>query len=634
MTRELALGGYMGKFLWVNLQDGSMEEEVPDEALLRDYIGGYGIGCRVLYDRMNPGVDPLGPENILGITTGPLTGTVAPTGTRWTVVGKSPLTGGWGDANGSGFFGPALKRAGYDAVFFTGISETPVFLLIDEGRAELRAAADLWGLDTYQIEDWVKTELGKDFEAACIGPSGEKLSLISGIVHCKGRIAARSGLGAVMGSKKLKMVVVRGTKPVPLAEPEAVKACNRKYVKEITSGVGSSNFYRETGTPGYTPSGARNGDSPTRNWAASTDHFPDAAPLEFEELLKFRLKRNSCYKCPISCWGTSQVEYEGLVIEAHQPEYETASAFGTMLLNNNYPGIIKSNELCNRMGLDSISAGTCVAFAFECYEHGLISIEDTGGIDLQWGDHRAINALLEKITLRIDIGDLLAQGVMRAAEKLGPDAVPFAIHCGGQELAMHDPRYEPGLGVIYHVDATPGRHTQACQYFTPPGYETNRPDCADEPMQQEGRGRFVKEASSLNHVNSIAGTCLFGYLSTHVTFVPDFLAAVTGRAFDVQKMLTVGERVANIRQAFNVREGINFVTQPIPERAFGHPPLPDGPTAGVRLNIEAMRREHLEEMGWTQDAAVPEARTLIRLGMDDVAQDLWGGSPAKGGEDR
>ena len=426
-----------------------------------------------------------------------------------------------------------------------------------------------------------------------------------------------------MGSKRLKMVAVRGSTPVPLANPEAVKACNRKYVKEINQGVGSSDFYRQTGTPGYTPAGARNGDSPTRNWGVSTDHFPDADRLEFEELLKFRVKRNSCYKCPISCWGTSKVEYAGQIVEAHQPEYESASAFGTMLLNNNYPSIIKANELCNRFGLDSISAGSCVAFAFECFEHGLITKEDTGGIELRWGDHLAMNALLEKIATREDIGDLLAQGVKRASERLGSASEHFAMHCGGQEIAMHDPRYEPGMGVIYSIDATPGRHTQACQYFVPPGFPTQRPVFGEEPMKQEGRGRWVKEASCLNHTSAISGTCLFGYLSTHVTFVPEFLSAVTGKQVSLTDMLEVGERVANMRQAFNVREGINPLLQPVPGRAFGEPPLPDGPTAGVRLQIKNMLHEHLEEMGWTLDGAVPRRDVLERLRLGDVAHDLW-----------
>lgn len=617
-------GGYMRKFLWVNLSDGALREETPDESLLVNFIGGYGVAARVLYNRIPPKVDPLGPENILGFITGPLTGTVAPTGTRWTVVAKSPLTNGWGDANGSGFFGVALKGSGFDAVFFTGVADHPVYLYLEDGLAELRDASSLWGMDTYQIEDWVKTNLGKDVEAACIGPAGERQSLISGIVHTKGRVAARSGLGAVMGSKHVKMVAARGTKQVPLFDPEQVKALNRKYVKEITSGVGSALFYRVTGTPGYIAPGAQNGDSPTRNWGASTDAFNDARSLEFQEIVKYRVKRHSCWRCPVSCWGVSRADYAGQVVEAHQVEYESAAAFGTMTMNNDYPSLLKANEICNRYGLDTISAGSCVAFAFECYEHGLISKKDTGGIELKWGDHRAMNAMLEKLARREDFGDVLAIGVKRAAEKLGPAAVPYAIHCGGQELPMHDPRYEPGMGVIYQMDATPGRHTQACQYFVAPGFPTGRPEFGVKREIQEGRGRWVKEASCLNHVMNVSGVCLFGYLSTHVTFIPEFISAVTGTSFTVTEMLLTGERIANIRQAFNVREGLNPVTEPIPERAFGRPPLPDGPTAGITVQIEAMAQEYLEEMGWTQDAAVPRAEILERLGLSDIAKELWG----------
>ncbi len=616
-------GGYMGKILWVNLDNSTIHEEVPDERLLRDFIGGYGLGARLLYERIPPGADPLGPENILGFTTGPLTGTLAATGTRWTVVGKSPLTGGWGDANGSGFFAAALKQAGYDAVFFTGIADRPVYLFLDDGRAELRDAGHLWGQDCYQVEDWVKAELGDDVEAACIGPAGEKLSLISGVVHHKGRVAARSGLGAVMGAKRLKMVTARGTRKVPMADPEAARALSKKYGKEITSGVGFADAYRTKGTPGYTPVGAVNGDSPTRNWGASVLAFPDVEPLEFEHLLEYRLERKSCWHCPISCWGTSQVEYQGRTVEAHQPEYESASAFGTMTLNNDYPSLIVANELCNRLGLDTISAGGCVAFAIECYEHGLISSEDTGGIELAWGDHESMNAMVEKIAHREDIGDLLAAGVERAAEKLGPESEPFAIHVGGQELPMHDPRFEPAMGVIYKMDATPGRHTQACQFLVPPGYESDRPGFGIDREQQEGRGRWIREACCLNHVSNVSGVCLFGYLSTHIPFVPEFLSAVTGQPFSVEDMVTVGERIANIRQAFNVRHGINAVTQPTPDRAYGRPALPDGPTAGITVQLEQMLGEYLEDMGWTQDAAVPKRDVLERLGLEDVARDLW-----------
>jgi aldehyde:ferredoxin oxidoreductase len=351
--------------------------------------------------------------------------------------------------------------------------------------------------------------------------------------------------------------------------------------------------------------------------------YPDPDAVAFEELLKYRVKREACWQCPIACWGTSRTEYDGQVIEAHQPEYETGAAFGSMMLNTDYPALIRANDLCNRYGLDTISAGGSVAFAVECYEHGLITREDTGGLELAWGDHEAMNALLEKVALREDIGDLLADGVQRAAAKLGPESEPFAIHVGGQELPMHDPRFEPAMGVIYKIEATPGRHTQACQYLVPDGYDSPRPGFGVDRDQQKGRGRWIKEASCLCHTMNASGTCLFGYLSTKVEFVPEFLSAVTGVPYTVEDMLTVGERIANMRQAFTVRDGVNPVAYTIPERAYGRPPLPDGPTAGIQVDIEELQSEYLDDVGWTQDAAVPRREVLERLGLEDVADDLW-----------
>ncbi|MBI5305675.1 MAG: aldehyde ferredoxin oxidoreductase family protein [Chloroflexi bacterium] len=617
------LGGYVGTILWVNLDTGNLREEQLDPDVGRDFIGGYGVGARLVYERIKPRIDPLGPENILGFLTGPLTGSPAPTGTRWTVVCKSPLTGGWGDANASGYFGVALKRAGYDAVFFSGSAANPVYLYLDNRRAELRDAQHLWGKDCYEIEDWVKAELGHAVQAACIGPAGEKQSLISAIIHSQGRAAARSGVGAVMGAKRIKLIAARGTLNIPLADAAAVQQAKNKYVQEINRGVGAADFYKQTGTPGYLAYGIKHGDTPTRNWAISGSQFGETKSLEFVELLKHRVKRKSCWQCPIGCWGTSRVEYAGETIEAHQPEYETGSAFGSMTLNGDYPAIIKANELCNRYGLDTISAGACIAFAMECFEHGLITARDTGGIELTWGDHRAMNAMLEKLARREDFGDVLAGGVQRAAEQLGNGAEAFAIHVGGQELPMHDPRFEPGLGLIYKMDATPGRHTQACQFTVPSGFTSVRPGYGEKRDQQAGRGRWMKEASCLNHTMNASGLCLFGYTSTHVTFVPEFLSAVTGMPFTVDDMLITGERIANVRQAFNVREGINAVTQPIPARAYGVPPLPNGPTAGITVQVEQMLHEHLDEMGWTRDAAIPTRAVLERLGLADIARELW-----------
>lgn len=620
------LGGYAGNFLWVDLSTGELKDEVPSDDLLRDFIGGYGVAARVLYSRQRPGVDPLGPENIFVVMTGPLTGSPAPAGTRWTVAAKSPLTGTWGDANGSGFFGPMLKFAGYDAVFVTGISERPIYLYIEDGKAELRDAGHLWGMDTYQLEDWVKAELGKKAEAICIGPSGEKLSLISAVINRKGRAAGRSGLGAVMGSKRLKAVVVKGQGAPPVADAEAVADLKKKYTKQIMDGVGSADFYRGTGTPGFIQVGVEIADSPTRNWAGvgPRDFDGRVEKIGFDAIEALGKKRRACWGCPIACWGELETEFAGRQVHAQVPEYETAAAFGSDVLNDDLPSVVTANELCNRLGLDTISAGSTIAFAIECYERGLLTDADTGGLKLDWGDAATIITVLEKLALREPgLGDLLADGSKVAAEKIGGDAAQYAIHVGGQELAMHDPRYEPGMGIIYQMDATPGRHTQGCNWFWPQGFEVNAPHFGEEREKQAGRGKALKPISGLNHISNVSGVCLFGYLSTRVEMLPEFLVAITGHPYTLEELLVVGERIANIRQAFNVREGYNAITTPIPERAYGMPPLEDGPTAGITVDIESLRREYLGEMGWTQDAAVPTREKLIALGLDDVAEDLW-----------
>jgi len=616
------LGGYAGKFLWVDLSTGELRGEIPQESLLRDFVGGYGVGARVLYDEIPAGADPLGPDNLLAFLTGPLTA-AAPAATRWTVTGKSPLTGGWGDANGSGYFGPALKRAGFDGVFVRGISPKPVYLWLDNGSAEIRDAEHLWGLDTYETEDWFKETLGQDVEGACIGPAGEQQALIAGIMHAKGRAAARSGLGAVMGSKRLKLVAARGSQEVPVANPDWQKKVRRKYIKQINGGTGASDFYRKTGTPGILTWTIHSGDAPVKNWGASVEHFPDADPLEFEELMKYRNKRETCYHCPIACWGSSELMYAGKHISAHQPEYQTSAAFGCLTLNNSYPSLIAANDICNRYGLDTISAGSCVAFAIECFQEGLIGTDDTGGIVLQWGDEESILALLQKIGRREDFGDVLAEGVCKAAETVGSASKKYAIHIGGQELPMHDPRFEPGLGLVYKLDSTPGRHTQASQFTVPPGFTSTRPAYGDRRDEQKGRGHYFKEASVLTHTMNASGMCLFGFASTEVTFIPDCLSAVRGEEFTVEDMLLTGERIANIRRAFNIREGINPVTYPAPERVFGESPLEDGPTRGIVLEMEQMTREYLEDMEWTQDQALPTREVLVRLGLEDVASDIW-----------
>ncbi|MCX7911952.1 MAG: hypothetical protein N2506_03165, partial [Dehalococcoidales bacterium] len=453
-------GGYMAKLLNVNLTTGKIEEEIPEERLYRDFIGGYGVGARLLYLRQKGGVDALGAENTLGIMTGPLTGTPVPLGCRFVVFAKSPLTGGWGDANCGSEFGPYLKFAGYDGVFFTGIAPGPVYLLIDHGRAVLRDASRLWGRGTLETEDALKAEHGADARVICIGPAGEKLSLIAAIITNKGSAAGRSGLGAVMGSKKLKAVAVRGGMRVPVADAALLKELRTKYLRQLG---GHTEWLGKYGTSYVTQSSVESGDSPVKNWGGvAIADFPDARRIGYEEVDRRRAKKVACYRCPLGCEahmkkGSGEYSYsEGV----HRPEYETIVMLGSNCLNDNIDSIIMANDICNRYGIDTISAGAVMAFTMECYEKGLITKQDTDGLEMRWGNHRALVAMLQKLCRREGFGDMIADGVRLAAQRLGKGAEKYAIHIQGQEVPGHNPIGAYHWVATYIANATPARHPQ------------------------------------------------------------------------------------------------------------------------------------------------------------------------------
>lgn len=621
------VGGYAGKILWVDLTSGKLEAEPLTKQLCRDYLGGYGFGLRFIYDRQKPGIDALSPDSVVGLATGPLSGTPAVIGTRFTLMGKSPLTGTWGDANGAGYFGPMLKRAGYDAIFFSGVSSKPVYLFIDNGKAELRCASSIWGKTTYETEDVLKREHGHDLQVASIGPAGEKLSLISCVIHDKGRAAARFGLGALLGSKRVKAVAVRGSMEIPLARPELVNELRRKYVNQIrVEKVGFSEAYM-VGTPGYTAAGAVNGDSPVRNWsgAGAVDFTPETAMnLEHGKLFAYRTKKYGCWRCPIVCGGVLKIE-TGLyqIQEAHQPEYETMAAFGSNCMNSNIESIAKANDICNAYGIDTISAGALVAFAMECYERGIIKKSDADGIDLTWGNPDAVVRLTQKIADREGLGQILSLGLEKAAQIIGRGAEEFAVHVRGDAIAMHDPRFEPAMAVIYKMFS--GKHIQASQFCKPPGLDDNIPDFGMDRERQAGRGRHLRVLECLCNIANCSGACLFGYLSTYVECLPEFLGAVTGDEWTLERAVSVGERISNMRQAFNVREGVNLIKTPFPSRALGLPPLENGPTAGFTVDMDTILSEYLDAMGWSRDEARPSKEKLLKLGMEDIARDLHPG---------
>jgi len=614
--------GYMGKILFVDLSKNELKDEALDEKLSRQFIGGYGLGARILFSRQKAGVDPLGPDNIFGILTGPFTGTQALSGTRFTVVGKSPLTGGWGDGNSGGYFGAHLKFAGYDAVFFTGISKKPVYLFINNGKAELRDAAHLWGKDTYQTQDILKSELGKSTEVACIGPSGENLSRIAAVMH-RGRTAGRSGLGAVMGSKRLKAVAVKGRMKVPVADEERTEELRKKCLGELGGHIA---FLKPIGTPFLTVIDAKDGRSPVKNWGGvGVIDFPTPEPIGADAVIGRRSKRFACYLCPIGCGGFTKEGTEEYKYEAgsRRPEYETIAMFGTNCLNNNIESIIKAGDICDRYGVDTISAGATIAFAIECFEKGLITKKDTDGIEMTWGNHKSIVAMTEKLVKRQGLGAVLADGVKVAAEKIGKGADQYAMHIGGEELPAHDPKNTFHYITNYRLDPTPGRHFTGSELSTAPGHPAGLLPKFDH-KSFAGRGEAHRIGSNFNHALVCAGMCLFVYWAfPNIDPVAEFMNAVTGWNVTNDELLKTGERISNLRQAFNIREGLNPLQFKVPDRVLGKPPHKEGPLAGITVDEDTMAREYLTAMDWDLKTAKPSKKKLLELGLEDVAKVLW-----------
>ena len=612
--------GAMEKILWVDLSTGEMQEEVLDEETVRNYLGGYGLGARILFDRQRPGVDPLGPEATLGFVAGLLSGTDAVGGSRYVVVGKSPLTGGWGDANSGGDFGPYLKFAGYDAVFFTGIADKPVYLHIRDGKPELRDAAGIWGKDTFETEDALRQDNGKDLQVACIGPAGENLALIACVMNNKGRAAGRSGLGAVMGSKKLKAVAVQGSlRPATAETPEVLREMRKRHVGAL---AGHSAQLHDEGTPGIYDICCKIDDAPAKNWAGVAEiDSPNYEDCRGANVVAKQKRRYGCWRCPIACGGIMKAGSGEYVYEAgaHKPEYETMAMFGSNCCNDNLDSLIVASDICNRLGMDTISAGACVAFTMECFDRGLITAEDTGGLEMKWGDHRAIIALTEMIGRRQGLGDVLADGVKRAAQRIGKGSEKYAMHIGGQEIAAHDPRGGWGFATGYGADPTPGRHNQGGGQH-PPGLDI--PEVGRQ--QRAGRGLNHKISTNYMHAASALGLCQFVIGSyPHADQLIEALKAITGwEDISSDELLATGERVTNVRLAFNIREGIKGPFG-YPDRMRGVPPKEVGPRAGITYTHEEVYNEYLELMGWDPVTGMPSRAKLLELGLDDIAQLLW-----------
>ena len=654
--------GYRGKILFVDLNQGTTVDQHLPDSLYENFLSGCGLGIAYLYNHIPKGADPLGPDNILGFVSGLLTGTGSVVTSRWMAVCKSPLTGGWGDANCGGNFSPAIKQCGYDGIFFKGISKNPVYLIVDEEGARLEDASSLWGKDAVETEKYLenKHRTKKKPSAAVIGPAAENQSLIAGICNDYGRIAARSGCGAVMGSKNLKAVVLSGSKPVESADREKVRSLSKTYtgkvkkvklpgivkgsmlplagkmlgkMKTMTALDGMMTIIpamKKWGTPVSNSLGVTSGDLPIKNWGGSVLDFNYSRyrHLNPDLISRREHKKYSCHSCVIACGGICNIDEltGGEYTETHKPEYETCASFGALLLNKDRDSIFYINELLNRAGMDSISAGNTIAYAIECYENGLLSKEDTGGLELTWGNAPAITALVKKMIAREGIGDLLADGVKKAAQKIGPESSRYAMHAGSQEPGMHDPRFDPLLGVHFSADPTPGRHTIGCaQYYLMMHLwekvswapRITKYAKADEYVPSKNEALKAVAGASFKQVLDGSGGCLFAAMSG-VQHWPIFewLNAVTGWEKTPDQYMEIGRRIQTLRQMFNVREGINPPDFKMADRIAGNPPLEEGPLKGKSVPIEEMMQQYWKHFGWDEESGVPLEQTVSDLNLD------------------
>lgn len=645
----------LGKVLHVDLTTGSTEiKKIPDE-VYDSLLAGKGLGAWYLYKNIPADADPLGPDNILGFVSGALTGTGALMCGRWMVVCKSPLTGGFGDANCGGVFSPAIKQCGFDAIFISGISPKPVYLFVDNKGAVLRDATSYWGMDATAAEEQLIAD-NWDKKKPCvasIGQAGENLSLISGICNEGGRIAARSGVGAVMGSKQLKAVVLAGTKSMPCADREAVNAISKKLGRKLKKGnlpvfvkggvlalggkmlgampvtvaldgMMTVPLFKKWGTPMNTPMAITSGDGPIKNWGGTPGDTKNATRVFNPDRVTAReTKKYHCYACGLGCGGMLDIKdlNNGEYPHTHKPEYETLQAFGPLLLNNNLNSVLTINEMLNRAGMDSISAGNTVAYAIECYENGILTKEEMDGLELHWGNAQAIVMLVKKMIAREGIGALLADGVKQAVQRIGGEE--YAMHIGGQEPGMHDSRNDPQLAVHFVADPTPGKHTigMTLMYGTlslcdicswaPPATMAKK---SEEIVPSLKTAMKSVANSCYTMLTDGAGGCYYGQMmGVHAWNPCTYLNAANGWDYDGDHYMEIGKRIQTLRQMFNVKHGLHPTDIKLPKRMEGNPPLPAGPLKGVTLQNEEMIQYHWEGFGWDRETGIPLETTVAAL---------------------
>lgn len=607
--------GYHGRILTIDLSTMQSTIETFDETFARTYLGGNGFAIRLLYERLRPGVDALAPDNILVFAVGPTTDTLVPGATRCCVGTKSPLTGLFFDSTFGGMFAAMQKRAGFEAIAITGRAEQPVYLLIDDHGVEIKAATDLWGRLTRDTNLAIRERQGADVEVCSIGPGGENLVRYACLVHTwdKSRdgVAGRGGIGAVMGSKHLKAVAVKGTHKTSMADPEAIKTLLSDVREPMKVGTAGLKNY---GTTILVNVINKIGALGVRNLQTEVYDKADAISGETYKAAYFE-KDTTCFRCPVACGKDFHVhdgEYAGT--RWKMPEYETIFALGSMLDNDHKGSIVKANELCDQFGLDTISLGVTLSFAFECFEKGLLTRERTGR-DLHFGDYHTIMDLIEATAYRRGLGDLLAEGSVRMAAALGANASHYLYAVKGLELPAHSARVLKGMSIGYATATRGGSHHDTrptLQYAT----DHDNTTVAGKPEFAVKNQHFTAVGDSLTQCRFVSERGFGGMLNDHY---PRMINAVTGWDLSLVDVEAIGERIWNLERAFNVREGIGRKQDILPYRVM-HEPVPEGMHKGMYCppeELSGMLDAYYALRGWTAEG-IPTPAKLAALGLTEL----------------
>ncbi len=612
------LSGYAGSIAWVDLTERNVRVEELGEGIARKYLGGKGLGAYLLYCSLNPHIHPYDPENKLIFVTGPLTGTTFPAVSRSGVITRSPMTGTFLDSYSGGFFGPHMRYAGYDALVITGKASRPVYLLMDQGKISIEEADHLWGLSTSETEERLRNELkrnkGEKVSVATIGQAGERLVRFANIINER-RTYGRGGAGAVMGSKNLKALVIRGDGSIPIADQwgfeEIVERCRGKIAEHPLTKKGGP--FPRVGTMMTVDLTQETGTLPTRNWQENT--FDHAHDINGEAFLRHRLRPRACFACPIGCSRDTKALVGGFEYVTEGPDYETIYAFGSNCEVKDTEVIIAADKLCDEYGMDTISCGGVIGFAMECFEKGLISKEETERIDLSFGNGDAVIELIRLIARKEGIGQALSEGVRIASERIEGSSA-FAMHGKGLELPGYDPRGMKGQALTYALADRGACHVRSNTIRTE---LLGIPQVTDR-YAYEGKPAMVRDLQLSYATFDCLIACIFGAFAITLGDYAEAVTVVTGWPMTQEELRSTAERAWNLTRLFNVREGFTRKDDILPQRLFTQAST-RGPSEGQvvdRESFERMLDEYYQIVGWDRFTGIPRDQKLKELGIEKV----------------